>query len=73
MLGVSETKFPAAVDHAFRKVAKLMRADPLLTWRDLMAAMNQLERERLDELEIERRERMAVNRLPRRVVFPATK
>lgn len=73
VLGVSETKFPAAIDHALVKVAKLMLADPLLTWRDLMAAMNQLERERLDELEIERRTRMADNRFPRRVVFPAAK
>lgn len=76
MLGVRATKFPAAVDPAFRKVALLMLADPLLTWRDIMAAMNQVQRERdeqADELEISRRERMAVNRLPRRVIFPATK
>lgn len=69
VIGVTPTRFPAAMKDARRKIALLMLADPRRTMIDLLETMEEIEQERferetLPELERMRTGRADTSRLP---------
>ena len=69
VLGIAPQKFTQAADPAFEKIARLLLADPLKTYREIIAVMDRIEAERA-ALEVHRRETMLDGRLTRAVLHP---
>lgn len=69
VLGIAPTKVPQAITPAFRKVARLMLADPYATQIELLSAMIAVRAE-LDEREIDKLVAMHGGRIERSEVHP---
>lgn len=70
VLDIHPNKVTQAIGPAFLKVARLMDADARATAAELLAALEQVQQERFEEVELANRERMATNRMDRSELHP---